>query len=245
MIGRITSPNGRIFLLRLNPVPNAEWQKKYDRLMANPYLSKKYNRKKRLRDHQLYIDNLSPEVKRCKGKLIVDVGSAMGEYLELCRGYGHNVLGVDAPLNNAEMGDAYIQMSKLMTQRQEIPVYYIGFEKWLDENNLPDESVYLINMRGSINQCFAKYLQGPSHRDTKDSSLQKWDMSPKLWDAMYKMFEEYHRILEDGGYIVIHANGSANNPQYDSLILETLKKFPTFKLYYKKGKTLHKVRKEL
>jgi hypothetical protein len=98
-------------------------------------------------------------------------------------------------------------------------------------------------MQGSIEQCFKDYMEGPPHKITKDASQLRWKVEKRTWDIFYKMFAEFDRILEDGGYLVIWANGSKNNTAYDNFILETAKKFPAFKLFKKSGKRFHKFRK--
>lgn len=237
--------------MKLYPVPNEDWQKKYNLLMLDSYLSKKYNRERRISDHKKYINNCTPEIKRCTGKNVFEIGCAMGEWLELCRDYGHNVIGIDAVVTDNEMGNEYAQMSKLMTERQELNVLYTGFDRFLlmdieyRQGIITDGSIFYISIRGAIEQIFKEYMHGPPHRQTKDCSQLKWDITPKLWEVFELMFKEFDRILEDGGYIYIWANGSKNNPEYDNLILETLKKFPQFQLYKKEGKLRHKIRKVL
>jgi len=242
--------------VELKKIPYADWQEKYDKLMTDPYLSKKYNRKKRIKAKRAYMTNQTPEIKRCKGKLILDIGPGPGEWLELCREFGHDVIGIDAKFKDCEMGSEYIHLSNLMTDRQKIPLYYIGFEWYLylmDQEKrvtdtppiIKDESVFYINSQGSIEQCFKDYMTGPPHRETKKSSLLSWVVDNKLRELFKKMFTEFERILEPGGFIFIWANGSANNPEYDNLILETLKQFDNLDLYRKDGKLVHKIRKSL
>ncbi len=237
----------------LKPVPNKTWQSKYDKLMEDKYLSKKYNRTKRLGEKRKYISTITPEIKRKKDKLILDIGPGPGEFLEVCREFGHRTIGIDAEIKDCEMGDEYIKLSKLMTQRQKLDVHYIGLENYLNcpqkEEGLSDdliksESVFLINMQGCIEQCFHNYMDGPPHKQTKKASLLSWrieDVEPLI----HAMFTEFMRILEDGGYIVIWANGAKNKPQYDDMILRTLDKFPEYRIYKKDGKTFHKLRKVL
>ncbi len=234
-------------MVKLKPVPNKEWQQKYNKLMKDEYLSKKYNRDKRIKAKRKYITEHCPEIKHCKDKLILDIGPGPGEFLEVCREFGHRVMGIDAPINDCEMGNEYIQLSRLMTKRQKLGVIYCGFEEWLKEP-LDDEfknTAFLINLQGSLEQCFKDYMTGPPHRETKNAGLLSWVIDDKLKVLFYKMFAEFDRILEDGGYVLIYGNGAKNAPQYDNLILRTAEKFPAFKLYKKQGKTLHKFRKVL
>lgn len=235
--------------MKLNPVPNPEWQAQYDKLMQDPYLAKKYNRERRISDHKKYINNCTPEIKRCTGKNVLEIGPAMGEWLELCREYGHNVFGIDAVVTDNEMGNEYAQMSKLMTERQGIQVLYIGFDQYLQmdleyrQGVIPNFTVFYINLRGCIEQVFKQHMTGPPHKQTKDCSQLAWNETRETWDAFYSMFEEFDRILEDGGYIYSWANGSKNNPVYDNYMLETIKKFPNLHLFKKVGKLQHKIRR--
>ena len=238
--------------LELKPVPYEGWQKKYNALMQDKYLSKKYNRNKRIKEKRAYMGKITPELKHCKGKLVLDIGCGMGEYLEIVRDLGHRGIGIDAKLNDCEMGNEYIKMAQLMRDRQDLPIFYMGFDNWLqsaDRDQRTDfpiimpNSVYYINSQGSIEQCLKDYMEGPPHLLTKDASQLKWKIEERTWDIFYKMFQEFDRILEDGGYVVIWGNGAKNVESYDNLILETAKKFPAFKLFKKDGKRFHKFKK--
>jgi len=231
--------------LELKPIPSNTWQAQYNVLMQDKYLSKKYNRKRRIKDKRKFMGEMTPELKHCTDKIVLDIGPGMGEYLEICREFGHKVYGIDAEIDDCEMGNEYIKMSKLMIDRQKIAVKYIGFDRYLDgapAYHFLDGSVFYIVMQGSIEQCFKDYMTGPPHRKTKKASGLKWKTDKPTWDIFYKMFEEFDRILVDGGYIVIWANGSKNNVEYDDMILRTAKKFPAFKLFKKIKKTFHKFR---
>lgn len=241
--------------LELKPIPYNGWQAKYDALMKDPYLSKKYNRKKRIKDKRKFMGEMTPELKHCKGKTVLDIGPGPGEYLEICRELGHNAIGIDAQITDCEMGNEYIKLSALMRDRQDLDIYYCGFDNYLHSvstqqpevigtlDRFRDNAIYYIVMQGSIEQCFKDYMEGPPHRETKDASQLRWKTDKATWDIFYKMFAEFDRILEDGGYLVIWANGSKNNTDYDDMILRTAKKFPAFKLYKRIKKTFHKYRK--
>lgn len=229
--------------LELKKIPYESWTKRYNTLMKNPYLAKKYNRAKRIKDIRKYIGEHTPELKRLAGKTVLEIGPGMGEWLEVCRAFGHNVIGIDAKIDDCEMGNEYIQMSKLMTDRQKLSVHYKGFDTYLKEPVnvlIPNNYIFYINMRGCIEQCFKDHMTGTPHRKTKKASGLRWNTDQATWDMFYTMFEEFNRILVDGGYLVIHANGSKNNAEYDNFILETAKKFPAFKLFKKIKKTFHK-----
>jgi SAM-dependent methyltransferase len=248
--------------LELKEVPYPGWIEKYNKLMKDPYLSKKYNRRKRIKAKRKFMGNCTPELKHCKAKVVLDIGCGMGEYLEICREKGHIGIGIDAKITDCEMGNEYIKMAQLMRDRQKLEIHYIGFDNYLDgkhfkpiegvidENyevhvfpHIQENSIFYIVMQGSIEQCFKDYMEGVPHKVSKKASGLRWKVEKKTWDIFYKMFEEFERILCEGGYLVIWANGSKNNADYDNFILETAKKFPAFKLFKKKGKTFHKFRK--
>jgi len=230
--------------MQLHEYPREGWRKDFDGLMKDPYLSKKYNRERRIKDHRKYMGAFTPELKHVKGKKILDIGCAMGEYLEICREFGHEIQGVDAPLEDCEMGNEYIRLSKLMTERQHIPVDYCGLQAWLNKAHAAGEYFY-INMRGCIEQCFYEHQSGTPHRVTHNAGGLKWIITKELQDKFELMFKMFSHILEDGGRIAIWANGSKNNPEYDNLILETLKKFPELHLVKKIGKLQHKIQKRV
>jgi hypothetical protein len=231
--------------LELKKIPYPGWQEKYNKLMKDSYLSKKYNRRRRIKDKRKFMGSCTPELKHCKGKVVLDIGPGPGEWLEICREKGHTPFGIDAKITDCEMGDEYIKLSQLMRDRQKLDIFYIGFENWLKKETdykIINNSTFYIVMQGSIEQCFKDYMTGPAHKITKDASQLRWKVEKKTWDIFYKMFAEFDRILEDGGYLVIWANGSKNNTAYDNFILETAKKFPAFKLFKKSGKRFHKFR---
>jgi hypothetical protein len=250
------SRSGREYLKGLNvelkPVGQA-WQAKYDKLMKDKYLKGKYNRTRRIAEKRKYLNEITPEIKRKRNqdKLILDIGPGPGEFLEVCREMGHRVIGIDAKIDDCEMGNEYIQLSEMMTKRQGIDVHYIGLDNYLqmpqEEEGLSADliktgSVYYINMQGCIEQCFKDYMTGPPHRETKKASGLSWYIE-KAEPMIFAMFTEFNRILEDGGYITIWANGAKNSPKYDDMILRVLDQFTDFRLYKKSGKTLHKIRK--
>jgi SAM-dependent methyltransferase len=196
----------------------------------------------------------TPEIKQCKGKLILDIGPGPGEWLEICREFGHRIIGIDARITDCEMGSEYIKLSALMRDRQKLNIFYVGLIDYLNQKQtapyptppkIDDNSVFYINMQGSIEQCFKDYMSGPPHRETKKASGLTWVVDKKLKDIFYKMFAEFERILENGGYIYIWANGSTDNAAYNKLVLDTLDKFPSLELYSNESNRQHKVKKVL
>lgn len=201
--------------LPLREPVTAEWQADYDRLMHDPYIRKKYNRARRIAAKIDYVRDMVPEVKTGNG-VVLDIGPGPGEFLEVCRAYGNKVGGIDAKIDDCEMGDEYIRLSKLMTARQGIQVWYNGFENRVIP--MPDNSVSLINSQGSIEQVMKKHLVGPPHKQTKKASLLEWTGDDWMRLDFENMFIEYDRVLKRGGIVCIWANGAKNTRVYTELV---------------------------
>ena len=233
--------------LPLNPVPSPEWQAEYDQLMKDPYLKKKYNREKRVAGKKEYIDNNTAEIKAVTAKNILDIGPGPGEWLEWCKYYGHYAYGIDAVVETGEMGYEYTRLSQMMTDRQKLNIKYDGLINHIIGGfDFENNSVYFINSQGSIEQAFAKYMDGPPHRETKKSGGLKWRTEDVDFKDMFiRMFEGFERILEPGGYIFIWGNGSKNDHEYDKLIKDTLKQIPNLKLIKQKSNRWHKFQKDV
>jgi hypothetical protein len=229
--------------MELLPYPRTTWKQEYDELMKDKYLSKKYNRERRIKDLRKFMGSCTPELKHCTKKRVLELGVGMGEWLEICREFGHYPSGLDAnPDDVCEMGTPYVKLAQLMAERQKLKVSFVGFKKWMKEEHSAEEYFYILS-RGSIEQMFSDYMVGPPHWQTKDCSQLSWDIGERLTKAFHDFIFILEHILEDGGYIVIHANGAKNSPAYDNLMLTTLKEFPTLHLMKKVGKTFHKIQK--
>lgn len=221
--------------MKLLDIPYEGWQAEYDRLMKDPYLSKKYDRKRRIKEKRQYITEKLPEVKNCGG-FVVDIGPGPGEFLEVCREFKNKIQGIDAKIDDCEMGDEYIQLSKLMTDRQRVPVLYNGFEDY----RIPvDQKVTIINMQGSIEQVLKHILDGPSHKQTKKANKLSWRGQLLLESELEHMFKEFNRVLCDGGIVSIWANGTKEDNIYNESICDISRNIG-FVLLKREGKRYHK-----
>lgn len=207
-------------MLELYPSPSHAWMARFVELTSTDYLSKKYNRQKRLREKLDYINEHCGEIRQAEPGVVVDIGPGPGEFLEWCRSFGHMAYGVDAAIGEGGMGNEYLELSRLLTHRQELQVDYIGFREWLknkeDESiSLIDGEVILINSQGSLEQCFAEYLLGPPHHEHHDCHKQLWDHERfnELWEEFDRMFAVFRRLLHEDGHVLIYCNGAGESEQ--------------------------------
>lgn len=186
----------------------------YERLMQDAWLARKTNRERRLNEIINYIDqNCIAEMNPHKKGLVVDIGPGPGEFLEIARLKGNKILGVDAPSGKGGMGENYVRVSQLMHIRQKIPVMYVRFTVWLSSQTASQTApdCKLINFRGSIEQCFSKYMDGPGHDKHQDCMQLSWKENDATIDAIEHSMEIMSQLLVRRGAVLIHANGARNH----------------------------------
>jgi SAM-dependent methyltransferase len=223
----------------------AKEKMEYEKLMHDEYVGTKVNRRKRLAQKKAYIRHFMPELFR-GGGFVLDLGPGPGEFLEIARSYGNAVLGMDATMDDSEMGDEYIQLSRLLTQKQGIPVLYSGITVFLEkEMPLPFADNYFthINSQGSIEQIFHNYLIGIPHRVLKGSVL-SWNMEARTLSILSKFFEEIARVLMPGGIFFIYANGTKNEDEFEHLIGDIVQKIGSLSLLPANSKRIFKIKKD-
>lgn len=224
--------------MELAPVPSAEWEYEVDTLLRDPWLRKKVDRDRRLREHAEYIAAYCMELTTADPGLVIDLGPGPGEFLELCREMGHDVLGIDAERGYGGMGDKYLAYSQRMTERQGIPVEYIGCQKWLDRDEPCYENVVLVNSRGSVEQALSHCMLGRPHHQHHRADQMTWDL-PKAARALQLFFQKCHGLLRSGGHVLVHANGAVNVGQYEVLATMEAER-AGLELVYSESPRLHK-----
>lgn len=226
----------------------SQWEARRDLLVrGDDWLQRKTDRLRRLGEISEYVKTNCPEIMKTPKGLVVDIGPGPGEFLEIARHYGHEVFGVDAETGTGGMGNKYLDLSRLMTERQRVNVEYCGFEFWL--TNIFTHGTYewrelasscvLINSRGSIEQSMSAHMEGIPHHVHHDCKQLAWKDSGETRDAFGGMFAKFKRLVKPGGHVLIHANGSANDKFYDEVVCESAER-NAFKLVGGAGLTLHK-----
>lgn len=234
--------------IELNLSPNDRWDLEYVDLLEDPFIKKKYNRRKRLQDKSDYIDEYLPIVKK-GGGYVLDIGPGPGEFLEICRFYGNKTIGIDCKYADCNMmGRKYHRLSELLAQRQCIDIKYDNFESYIESGRIPfnDCTLSVINSQGAIEQVFREYMQHatperedgwtPTHEGT-------WIINDKLTALFDVFFKEMARVLIVGGKIMIFANGSTNYKEYHKMVTSSIAKAGNLKMVHTDSERLHKVTK--
>ena len=224
---------------------NQEWDTKFSNLMTDEFLSRKYNRVRRINDHLEYLQKLAPEVLLNENldSYVIDIGPGPGELLEICRALGYKTKGFDAKLEDCEMGRPYLELSMLMSERQNLDIDYCGFENILSSLPIENDSTFLVNSRGSIEQVFKKHLEGVPHKIHHDAKQLAWSFSDDMKNDFLTLFENVSRILVPDGIFLIYGNGSSNIGKYHDFIMAILDEITSLRCELSDGRTIHKIRK--
>jgi hypothetical protein len=208
--------------LPLLPVPDAEWTARFERLLQDGFLARKYSRPRRLEDKWRYLHDYLPEMLRSPvaGATVVDIGPGPGEFLEWCRWFGYEIRGVDAATGRGGMGDAYLELSRLLTRRQRIPVDYGGLVESVARHDeiVKPQTAALVNSQGSIEQACGHLMEGQPHDEHHDCRRMRWRTGDELPAFFRQMLAAWKSWLMPGGTIFIYANGAANTRAYEKAI---------------------------
>lgn len=207
------------------------------------WVKAKLDQKRRARELQQYVDEWLPELKTAPPGLCIDVGCGPGDLLAILRGYGHEILGIDAPNGDGGMGDPYLEESRKWRQKFNVPV---------DESGLVDAYPRLfsdrrgtaacITARGSIEQAAAKCMIGVAHDRHHNCRELDWDRQ-RGSDFLRTFVRLSHDLLRPGGILLISANGSrCSDDWYDKTIREWAK-WAGLNLDSRQGLLTHKWRK--
>lgn len=208
--------------MRDNPAPNVEWQRSYDRLLIDDtWLKHKTGRKRRIAEQFSYLTANAPHVFETEPGLVIDLGCGPGELLEICRAAGHEILGVDADdSGKGGMGWKYVQLSRLVCEKQNIPTMRLGLFGWLNDYSIERMAgrAVLVNARGSWEQMFAEFQDGPPHDEHHDSKKLRWRLDDALADRINLALTSLKRLLREDGLLLIACNGASNHKAFEELL---------------------------
>lgn len=235
-----------MFNPKLRPIPDEKWKAEYDELRKDKYVKHKCHRPRRMKEHNKYLRRYIPEIfeKRHTDKYFLDLGPGCGETLEIARHMGYKTKGYDAKIENDQMGTPYVRMSKLMVERQQLDVNYNGFDN-LDNFDLPSNSTYVINARGSLEMIYHKCLEGELSDGLHDSTKFRWREDYKTYTTIKKFFEMCNKVLCKDGIIMLCCNPveESSNTYFEQLLEDINKELKLFELIEHNIKTQFKYKK--
>jgi hypothetical protein len=209
----------------LLPVPGGQWRSLFNHLREDQYLKQKYDRERLLAEKWKYISDYCPELLTDgeKDGLIVDIGTGFGVFLECCVALGWKAQGVEPTTGAGGMGDGYVQLARLLHQRQKLPVLYCGWDNYFAalQEGPTLKDVALFNFQGAWAQCHSDWLEGVPHHVNHDVTEQHWMFGPDLDRIIVAELGTMAAHLQPGGEILIVANRTGTEDewiQYDDMM---------------------------
>lgn len=213
-------------------------------VLENEYIKRKYNRERRFIENCHYIQNNAIEIFSKENLRILDLGPGPGEFLEICNLFGHTTFGIDAKLEDCEMGDEYVKLSYLLSKCQNINTKYVGFENIINNSNLFDFNNFnIINSRGSIEQILKSQLEGTPHKVHKNCMLLSWREDKETISRIEELIKYIYNLLTKDGIFVLHCNGSKNHDFFFSVVKDICNKINFHMDVVSKDKKFIKFRK--
>lgn len=174
-----------------------------------------------------YLKSNAPEIGRGSPGVVGDFGPGGGELLEVCRQLGHEVFGIDDAGDNkgSESADVLAQ-SRLMHERQNLPVFYEGLKHYLtDPGREQLLSTYgtrcrLINARLSLEQMLSDHLTGGAYAKTQSCKAWEWKIV-QLPEVFSQLFDLVLELLVPGGYFLLQLQGAKNTHAAERLLKQT------------------------
>ena len=178
-------------------------------------LSEKLNMPRRYNDLNAYINTYLFESKQVnyKNKYIIDLGPGPGDFLKIFRDdlKYPNIKGYDARLDSIKgMGKNYVNLCHHYAMENNIPVEYCNFEE-TGFSGIKNNSVFIINSRGSFEQIFCKYLIGDPIENHHNSKKLKWNHTDNMYKNISKFFNSCYLKLINNGILLISFNGTEDN----------------------------------
>lgn len=201
---------------------------------------RKLDMPRRRRELTAYVDRWLQELRDIEPGLVVDVGCGPGDFLAICREFGHQVLGIDAPNGRGGMGDFYLALCREERKRLGVEVdesgLQEGFPRLFNEHN---GTVACINARGSIEQAGADCMLGDPHHFHHDCRKLEWNR--QTGESFLRTFIGMSAgMLRPGGILLIAANGSRNGDDWYDRTVRTWGQSHGLRLVEFSGPLTHK-----
>lgn len=187
-------------------------------LSQNQWLREKINPGRRKHDHKAYIQKSFPELgKGMPEKRFLDIGCGPAESLMVVQENGHKAVGIETPVGTGGMGDDYVSYAIRNHILNDLNVVYGPALKVV--RRLPEESFDCVNMRGSLEQCFASCMLGRPHHEHHNASLLEWNLETAAM-SLFQFGSAVCHLLSAKGRFVIHANGSRNHSEFKPVLVK-------------------------
>ena len=129
------------------------------------------------------------------------------------------MIGIDSQNGDGGMGTPYVRACQLMHLRQRLGVDYSGFVRWIEWLPPTVEWQFAVfNFRGSFEQCWAEYMDG-DHSEHHDCKKLAWQWTAALRERLRSALAKMKERLVSSGVVMIAANGSANDDEYEREML--------------------------
>lgn len=227
--------------MELNPVPEL-MRKEYDELLLDPWLVKKVDRVARLIEKNKYIEQNLEEIKR-GGKKVLDIGTGTGEFLEYCRKYNNDAIGLEKWHDLKCRWNSYTRYSKIRWARQGLTVLNYDFSELIlkKESAFDDKKFDVINCQHSINfifnSCFDFIKSRPLYLNDG-----RWIFGADFSTSFSRFFWWCSEHLVAGGILLVASLCSENSEKYSEEILKISEKFGLGLIFNRKN-LIHKWRK--
>lgn len=208
----------------LNPIPE-ELRSEYDELIRDPWLAKKVDRLARVAEKDRYISTYLPELK-WGNKLILDVGTGTGEFLEYCREYCNDAIGIEIWHDLKCRWTDYIRFSKIQWIRQGLTVKNYDFSELIfkEVSEFDGKKYHIINLQHSINFIFRKVFDFKDSRPLyfNDGS---WILGADFNVLFSRFFWWCSEHLEKNGILLVASLRSENRAEYSEKIIKIAGEF--------------------
>lgn len=187
----------------------------WELLNGNPWLQRKVDRSRRLKELREYVDNFIPEMRQRPLQGFLDIGPGPGELIELAMAESMDAYGWDAESPEGGMGNEYLRYSRLMHMTRGLDVEYCNDFRPICTRFR--NALSIINLRGSIEQVMSKFMIGEPHHIHQDCRKLAWNEETGE-GALISFFRVMRESLTDNGILMIAANGASNVEWYDNTV---------------------------
>lgn len=191
-------------------------------IINDPWIIKKFDRKKRMAENGKYISTFLPEIKN-GGLDILDIAAGPGEFLEIVDDCGCNGLGIEItyPATGNVNADKYVRFSRLKHIEKNLKIIYADINEVINNGHeVVDSKKYdIINCKHAINffpaGCFDFSTENGEYKNGGS-----WVFG-EAFDAWFKRYFEWcSEHIKSNGVVIISCLLSKNSKEFSLKINE-------------------------